>query len=151
MCLGGEAVLFLGDVYIIFRSFCEMTVPPLIDHIRDILWSFKNKWEFMRKTFRWSTSMRMHVHVSTMLAILGMISLPRFPELSWAGVLALSVSDSNSCYSLIPASQEPVFQLPDKWPLLPPTHLNFPRKENLFQNTCRECWFLSPANPLTML
>ena len=91
----------------------------------------------MWKTFRWPTTVRLHVYVSTVLAILG-ISLPRFPELSWGGFQA---------FICFPTSQEPVYQLPEKWPLLPPMHLNFPRKENLFQNTCKEWWFLNPANP----
>lgn len=101
----------------------------------------KSKREFMWKTFRWRTSMHVHMYASAMMVILGMISLPRFPELSLGGVQAFI------CFS---TPKEPAFQLPDKWPLLHPTNLNFPRKENLFQNTCREWWFLSPANPLTI-
>ena len=84
--------------------------------------------------------MRVHVYVSTILAIL-VISLPRFTELSWGGVQA---------FISFPTLQEPVYELPDKGPLLPHMYLNFPRKENLFQNTCKEWWFLSPANPHTL-
>lgn len=125
------------------KSFSETSAPLLMDPIRVSLWSFKNKWELMWKTYFFL--------VALVLAILGKISLPCFPELSWAGVRALSVSNSSRYYSPIPASQEPVFLLPDVRPLLPPAHLTSQKKKNLFQRTCRERRLLSAVNSLTLL
>ena len=50
-----------------------------------------------------------------------------------------------------PPPWEPVFQLPDVRPLLPPAHLTSQGKKNLFQRTCREWQLLSPANSLALL
>ena len=148
MCLGGEGVLFLEDGKIIFQShFLKwvclrwwITSELFFEALR-ISGNLCQKQIFFSLLFS----------AAVMLAILGKIPLPCFPELSWAGVRALSVSLSSRCYSPIPASQEPVFQLPDVRPLLPPVHLTSQRKKNLFQRTCREWQLPSPANSLTLL
>jgi hypothetical protein len=85
------------------------------------------------------------------LAILGKISLSCFPELSWAGVLVLSVADSSRYHSPIPASQESDFLLPDVRPLLPPSHFTSQRKKNLFQRTCGEWPLTSSVNSFAFL
>lgn len=143
MCLGGEGVLFLKDEKIIFQS-------------RFLKWVCLCWWitsELVFEALRISENLceKQIFLVAVVLAILGKISLPCFPELSWAGVRALSISDSSRYYSPIPASQEPVFLLPDVRPLLPPAHLTSQRKKNLFQRTCRQGQLLSSVNSLTPL
>lgn len=111
------------------KSFSEMSVPLLMDHIRVILWSFKNKWECM-----WKIDFFFYYYCcGRVSAILGKTSLPCFPELNWTDVRALSVPDSSSYYYPIPASQEPVFLIPDVRPLLPPAQLTSQRKKNHFK------------------
>lgn len=89
--------------------------------------------------------------VAVVLAILGKTSLPCFPELSWAGVQALSVSGSGRYYCCIPASPEPLSLIPAVRPLPPPAHFTSQRKKNLFQRTCWEWRLLSSVNSFTLL
>lgn len=120
-----------------------MSVPPLMDHIRVILWSFKNKWELMWKIF--------FLTVAVVFSILGKTSLPCFPELSWAGVQAFSISGCGCCDCSTPASREPLSLVPDVRPLLPPAHFPSQGKKNLFQRTCWEWRLLSSVNSFTLL
>lgn len=147
MCLGGEGVLFLEDEKIIFQS-------------NFLKWVCLRWWitsELFFEALRVSENLCEKVFFFFLVWPLCWRFLDRFLFLAFqssaeqVGVQVLSAADSSHYYSPIPASQEPVFLLPDVRPLLPPAHLTSQRKKNLFQRSWRERQLLSPTNSLTLL